>query len=316
MKVYIAIYLVAYFVVGTLAQTKVTLCATEGLHIKESPCTRAVKLIIAQGSSVTFLGESKAQCDNIWLKIYHNKTGVIGWSPSTYLKTCGPSSDDGPLNLPIYGPIPTFQYVSGRFNPQEHELFTRVSAPKESSNYWFRKEAAEALRRLYLDFNNQTKMTWGLVSTVRNFTYQSDIWTNKYNNFTYVQPGLPRCLEILKYSSMPGTSRHHWGTDVDIYSVTNSDFDPGTKGQRIHTWLKQNARKYGFCQPYSPGRTGGYLEEPWHWSYFPLSSLFIKDWNLKYSNTTEFKKIAIFPAGDICYNIAPTYVNVINIDCL
>jgi len=316
MKVYIVIYLV-YFIVTTFAQTiGDTLCTTDGIRIRESPCTGAVKLVIAQGSSVTFLGESNTQCDFTWLKIFHNKTGVIGWSASAYLKNCGPSSDDGPINYPIYGPIPTFQYVSGRFNPQEHELFTKVLAPKDSSNYWLRKEATTALRKLYSDFTHQTNITWNLVSSVRNFASQNTIWTNKYNNFTYVPPGLERCLEILKYSSMPGTSRHHWGTDIDIYSVDGSDFAPGTIGQKIHDWLTKNGRNYGFCQPYSPGRTGGYYEEPWHWSYFPLSNIFIKDWNLKYSNSTEFKKIAIFPAGDICYNLAPTYVNVVNQDCL
>jgi zinc D-Ala-D-Ala carboxypeptidase len=77
----------------------------------------------------------------------------------------------------------------------------------------------------------------------------------------------------LKYSSMPGTSRHHWGTDMDFNALTNEFFDKG-KGKKIYTWLVANAHKYGFCQTYSAmgsDRTTGYQEERWHWSYTPIS---------------------------------------------
>jgi len=50
---------------------------------------------------------------------------------------------------------------------------------------------------------------------------------------------------------MPTASRHHWGTDVDINSVDPDYFLNGT-GLQEYEWLKKNAYKYGFCQPYSP----------------------------------------------------------------
>ena len=52
---------------------------------------------------------------------------------------------------------------------------------------------------------------------------------------------------ILLYSSMPTTSRHHWGTDMDINSLENSYFASG-QGLKEYTWLKKNAAKFGFCQ--------------------------------------------------------------------
>ncbi|MFM9004881.1 MAG: D-alanyl-D-alanine carboxypeptidase family protein [Flavobacteriales bacterium] len=40
----------------------------------------------------------------------------------------------------------------------------------------------------------------------------------------------------MKFSSMPGTSRHHWGTDIDLNSVEPSYFLSG-KGLLIYQWL-------------------------------------------------------------------------------
>ena len=72
---------------------------------------------------------------------------------------------------------------------------------------------------------------------------------------------------------MPGSSRHHWGTEIDLNAFDNSWFDSG-KGKRVYDWLQQNAARFGFCQTYTSknrdGRTG-YNEEKWHWSYVPLS---------------------------------------------
>ena len=72
---------------------------------------------------------------------------------------------------------------------------------------------------------------------------------------------------------MPSTSRHHWGTDIDINSLEPSYFEGG-KGLQEYQWLVANAPSYGFCQVYSemgPERPYGYQEEKWHWSYLPIS---------------------------------------------
>jgi LAS superfamily LD-carboxypeptidase LdcB len=72
---------------------------------------------------------------------------------------------------------------------------------------------------------------------------------------------------------MPGTSRHHWGTDIDLNAFTNTYFESGA-GYKIYQWLLTNAASYGFCQPYTKkgvNRPSGYEEEKWHWSYLPIS---------------------------------------------
>ncbi|MDQ2077685.1 M15 family metallopeptidase [Marinimicrobium sp. ABcell2] len=91
---------------------------------------------------------------------------------------------------------------------------------------------------------------------------------------------------ILRWSALPGTSRHHWGTDLDVYD--SSRFSPGyrlqltldeTQGQGpcadFHAWLSDylcSPSNPGFFRPYDRER-GGVAPEPWHLSYAPESDL-------------------------------------------
>jgi len=121
-------------------------------------------------------------------------------------------------------------------------------------------------------------------SATRNFSYQRGIWERKWSGKTKLSDGVnaatditvdrDRAVKIMNYSAMPGASRHHWGTDIDLNSFNNSYFESGT-GLKVYKWLEQNAHKYGYCRPYTPKNNGrtGYEEEKWHWSYTPLSKL-------------------------------------------
>jgi hypothetical protein len=84
-------------------------------------------------------------------------------------------------------------------------------------------------------------------------------------------PSKERLDVILQFSALPGTSRHHWGTDVDFNSVTSKDWEQGGAHFDLGQWLQANAAKAGFIQAYSPGRKGGYNDEPWHFSYAPIA---------------------------------------------
>ena len=121
-------------------------------------------------------------------------------------------------------------------------------------------------------------------SAARNFDYQHGIWQRKWDGTTTLSDGTKataiadhaqRARKILEYSSMPGSSRHHWGTDIDINSFNNTYFAEG-EGLELYTWMKNNAASYGYCQPYTAKgklRPYGYNEEKWHWSYTPLSKI-------------------------------------------
>ena len=115
---------------------------------------------------------------------------------------------------------------------------------------------------------------------------------------------------------MPGTSRHRWGTDVDMYSLENYDFDFGN-GKIIYDWLVDNAASYGFCQPYTAGRCAGYNEERWHWSYCPISKPLLTDWVGYYEDQLcRFIENVDFPGSqDGAAFLAPVYVQSINPNC-
>jgi hypothetical protein len=84
---------------------------------------------------------------------------------------------------------------------------------------------------------------------------------------------------ILRYSAMPGASRHHWGTDVDFNSTKNAKWEPGDPATgkkegklfKLGQWLQANASQAGFLQAYTPGRKAGHAEEAWHYSYEPIA---------------------------------------------
>jgi len=85
--------------------------------------------------------------------------------------------------------------------------------------------------------------------------------------------------EILRASSAPGISRHHFGTDFDFFSVEPVDWAPGGRLFDAYRWLRANATTYGFIQTFTPFSTFmrlGYMEERWHWSYYPIAQALLE----------------------------------------
>ena len=154
-----------------------------------------------------------------------------------------------------------------------------------------RSEAYEAFKDMYWDAH-KCGIHLQIVSATRNFDYQKGIWERKWKRDRYAGwKDVDKVKDILKYSSMPGTSRHHWGTDIDFNALTNDYFESGT-GLKVYNWLSSHAADYGFHQTYTSkedGRTG-YEEEKWHWSYFPLSEQFLEEYEkqVTYEDITGF----------------------------
>ena len=125
------------------------------------------------------------------------------------------------------------------------------------------------------------------VSSHRSFDHQKRIWNNKYDRFTTGgSTPIEAISRIIEYSTIPGTSRHHWGTDIDIVDGSKDVsgdrllpelFSPGKPYGVLKKWLNQNADKYGFEEVYTnkPNRKG-FKYEPWHFSYEPLSKSYLK----------------------------------------
>lgn len=124
------------------------------------------------------------------------------------------------------------------------------------------------------------------VSSYRNFAHQNRIWERKYKQNTNkgLSP-LNSIKKIIEYSTIPGTSRHHWATDMDIIdgnavqpnNVLNPNHFEGTGCfSKFKTWMDSNANTFGFYLVYTNDTNRkGFKYEPWHYSYKPLSKIYL-----------------------------------------
>jgi zinc D-Ala-D-Ala carboxypeptidase len=242
---------------------------------------------------------------------------------TAFVPACG-SAD----TTALFGGTAPDDYLRGKFSLAEHPLFVKLSpqeVPTDGRPQYLRKEAADALRELYREFQKaHPGARFQVVSATRTWDDQKWIWEGKWKgtilvdglrlNETLPVP-LERAKKILQYSSMPGTSRHHWGTDFDLNELYNEYYDRG-EGKVLYDWMKENAHRFGFCQPYTAGRSAGYQEERWHWSYMPLSAQFLSMWKKLYQEKkSEFVGGDQFAGAADAGHLAPLYVNTINQEC-
>jgi LAS superfamily LD-carboxypeptidase LdcB len=131
------------------------------------------------------------------------------------------------------------------------------------------------------------------VSSFRDFARQLAIWNGKYNGERPMNDadGAPvaagkltpdqRVDAILLWSALPGASRHHWGTDVDLIDrnvtangyraqLVPAEFAAGGPFAALDQWLEVNAAHFGFFRPFK-GLRSGVQPEPWHYSFAPIA---------------------------------------------
>ncbi|MDX1476898.1 MAG: M15 family metallopeptidase [Saprospiraceae bacterium] len=197
---------------------------------------------------------------------------------------CNSSADaDSSPPLPPEDPQFTADYLMGHFDPADHPDFVLIdSAYADRSGMYLRQDAYTEFLKMHAAAAS-AGIDLQIRSATRNFVAQKGIWERKWTGETKIENGLDasvaypdpvdRALAILKYSSMPGTSRHHWGTDIDLNAFVNSWFESG-EGLVLYTWLVEHAHQFGYCQPYTEkgdARPHGYEEEKWHWSFEPVA---------------------------------------------
>ena len=93
----------------------------------------------------------------------------------------------------------------------------------------------------------------------------------------------PEIVEaILVWSAVPGASRHHWGSEIDVYDAASDagrlPRQAASRGvfrggvfERLADWLNDNLERFDFFRPYDEDR-GGVYPEPWHISYAPVAA--------------------------------------------
>lgn len=132
----------------------------------------------------------------------------------------------------------------------------------------------------------------GIASAFRSFEQQRTIWNEKARGTRPILDDqectvsldglspLQRVEKIMRWSALPGASRHHWGTDFDIYDaavvehsdyqlqLTQTEAQPGGAFEQMHKWLTAYLERdhCAFYRPYMIDR-GGIACEPWHLSH-------------------------------------------------
>ncbi len=138
-----------------------------------------------------------------------------------------------------------------------------------------------------------------ILSGFRAFDRQLSIWNRKVGGELAVLDSAARPIDIatltprelafaiLRWSALPGASRHHWGTDVDVFDAAATpggyetqlvpgEVEGGGIFAPLHEWLDArmaSGTALGFFRPFDVDR-GGVAPERWHLSYAPLATEF------------------------------------------
>lgn len=216
------------------------------------------------------------------------------------------------------------KYLLGNITPSQSEKMVEIESRYASrAGMFMHKDAYRAFQKMHEAAENDG-VDLAIISAMRTFDHQKRIWDNKWNGeqklfgdiyATEIADPVERAKEILRFSAMPGTSRHHWGTDIDLNSLQNEYFENG-EGKEIYQWLINNAQYFGFCQPYTPhgqDRGGGYEEEKWHWSYKPVAAKYLQ----AFKNSIDYDDIAGFEGDQTArrLNVIEKYVMQIDPEC-
>lgn len=125
-------------------------------------------------------------------------------------------------------------------------------------------------------------------SAFRGFDRQLLIWNAKWSGERPVlddhdqvidlnaKTGLEKLHAILRFSALPGSSRHHWGTDFDVFDakkidaealqLINAEYDVNGPCYALHQFLSDEKNRCGFFRPYLKDH-GGIAIERWHISH-------------------------------------------------
>ena len=161
-------------------------------------------------------------------------------------------------------------------------------------NHFLQAEAVKAFQGLQQSavnngFNLQP------ASSFRDFARQQLIWNGKFSGERKVHDDFgtalelgqlddwQKCLAILRWSALPGASRHHWGTEIDIF---DPDLLPQGQSLQLEPWeyeqggyffelsefLTENLPHFDFALPFMQMPKNKKIgREPWHISYLPLA---------------------------------------------
>ncbi|MBI2520875.1 MAG: M15 family metallopeptidase [Bdellovibrio sp.] len=146
-----------------------------------------------------------------------------------------------------------------------------------------------------------------IVSAFRSYQQQLKIWNAKAKGERAVldDQGFPMditslseeelCLSIMRWSALPGASRHHWGTDFDIVdrqALPSPDYqiqlipkevESGGIFAPFYDWLEDYLKSMttpSFFWPFLEDKKG-IAPERWHLSYVPTASSLLQAYSFE-----------------------------------
>lgn len=212
--------------------------------------------------------------------------------------------------------ILTPEYLVGKHDYYNDSLFTEIPAHMAyRTKMYLLDDVYDAYFKMY-QAAKKDGVSLKIISAARTFEEQKWIWEDKWKkNKAQFPADTSLSKYIMQYSAMPGTSRHHWGTEVDLNSTSDSYFATAT-GAKVYEWLVNHAGTYGFCQTYDNkgmSRHSGYNEEKWHWSYFPISDSLLT----QYAKMVQYAHIQGFSGDNTAkeLDVISNYVLSISHEC-
>ncbi len=173
----------------------------------------------------------------------------------------------------------------------EAELFPGrrlIEIREKNFNYWADAESAVALQHLQVKATAQG-FKLQVCSAYRSVERQYQIFKDKFTGKRQVLDATEQPVDISRlsasekikaityFSALPGLSRHHMGTDFDVYAanllpegqmlqLTCREYAPDAYFYSLGQFLQVQAPSCGFVQPFCMATWHG-GREPWHLSY-------------------------------------------------
>lgn len=179
-------------------------------------------------------------------------------------------------------PLSTFSQTS----ISSEELIGKGAPKLFGEGYHLREDAHLAFLRMKAAAKEEG-IHIAVISSYRSYSHQKRIWERKFKKFR--SQGLSpenSIKKIIEYSTIPGTSRHHWGTDIDLYDASMTHAGGILQPENYHgngpfcklkEWMDTHAKTYGFYLVYTDHENRkGFKYEPWHYSYKALSCDYLK----------------------------------------
>src|SRR5665647_207134 len=163
---------------------------------------------------------------------------------------------------------------------------TEHLVPLEGTKYLVHKQMLTDFLRLQKDALS-SGFDLQVISAFRDFERQLKIWNAKASGQRALLDDHERPLDfsqlsptqiifaILRWSAIPGCSRHHWGTDIDVYDgktqtsdsvkLLTSECEGTGPAAGLHSWLDNQISQgtaHGFYRPFRTDR-GGVSPERW-----------------------------------------------------